>query len=349
MRPPDRELTLRLTGNMERYTWSINGTPFHSAEPLRFRKGERVRVQFVNETMMTHPMHLHGMWMLLENGRGQHRPAKHVIMVTPGNSVSAEIEFDAEGHWPLHCHLMFHMHAGMMRRVIVEADEGQMRPAVAYSGQQTAERYEPSMEPKAPLFHALELHLEYRNGTENHLTYEGHVSLGNDNWRVEGFAEGEYEDLAEHGAREWEIHYTRPVSEFWDFQVGLYHGHDHTLDQANLLLGLAGTATNFVETAFRLFITPNGDLLGRLDLEHTRLITQRLALQPIGRINFSSDTGDLLSSELHLRLRYEITREFAPFIGLRAENTWGKRARLLQSRGESISDFALLAGFALHF
>lgn len=120
-RPVDREVLVRLTGNMERYSWSINGETFDEAAPFRFREGERIRLKFVNETMMTHPMHLHGMWMILDNGQGDKRPAKHVIQVAPGMTVTAEVEIDATGQWPFHCHLLYHMHAGMMRKVIVEA------------------------------------------------------------------------------------------------------------------------------------------------------------------------------------------------------------------------------------
>ena len=128
-RPVDREVTVRLTGNMERYIWSMNGETFDDAEPFRFREGERIRFTFVNETMMTHPMHLHGMWMILDNGQGKYRPAKHVIQVAPAITVSAEVEIDATGHWPFHCHLVYHMHSGMMRRVIVEPANGEVSPA----------------------------------------------------------------------------------------------------------------------------------------------------------------------------------------------------------------------------
>jgi L-ascorbate oxidase len=128
-RPVDREVTVRLTGNMERYIWSMNGETFDDAEPFRFREGERIRFTFVNETMMTHPMHLHGMWMILDNGQGKYRPAKHVIQVAPAMTVSAEVEIDATGHWPFHCHLVYHMHSGMMRRVIVEPANGEVSPA----------------------------------------------------------------------------------------------------------------------------------------------------------------------------------------------------------------------------
>jgi len=126
-RAPDRELTVRLTGNMERYSWSMNDEVFGVAEAIRLKEGERVRLKFVNETMMAHPMHLHGMWMLLDNGNGSHNPAKHVILVAPGTTVTADVEVDAVGHWPFHCHLMYHMKSGMMRRVIVEPMGGEER------------------------------------------------------------------------------------------------------------------------------------------------------------------------------------------------------------------------------
>ena len=119
-RAPTREIVLRLTGNMERYIWSIDGVKFEDADPIRLQYGERVRFTFVNETMMTHPMHLHGMWSILDVGAGRWNPAKHVISVAPGMTVSMETEVDAPGTWAFHCHLAYHMDGGMMRKVIVE-------------------------------------------------------------------------------------------------------------------------------------------------------------------------------------------------------------------------------------
>jgi L-ascorbate oxidase len=119
-REPAREIELRLTGNMERYTWSINGVKYEDADPIRLKYGERVRFKFVNETMMTHPMHLHGMWSMLDVGAGQWNPIKHTINVQPGTTVYTETEVDASGQWAFHCHLTYHMAAGMFRKVIVE-------------------------------------------------------------------------------------------------------------------------------------------------------------------------------------------------------------------------------------
>lgn len=121
---PDREATreieLRLTGNMERYTWSINGVKYEDAEPIRLQYGERVRFRFVNETMMTHPMHLHGMWTIIDNGEGARDPIKHTVSIAPGTVVYTETEVDAPGQWAFHCHLSYHADSGMFRKVVVE-------------------------------------------------------------------------------------------------------------------------------------------------------------------------------------------------------------------------------------
>jgi len=119
-RKATRELELRLTGNMERYLWSINGVKYAEAEPIRLKYGERVRFKFVNETMMTHPMHLHGMWSILDNGSGKWNPVKHVVSVSPGTTVFMETEVDAPGQWAFHCHLSYHADSGMFRKVVVE-------------------------------------------------------------------------------------------------------------------------------------------------------------------------------------------------------------------------------------
>lgn len=119
-REPTREVELRLTGNMERYIWSINDVKYEDAEPIRLQYGERVRFKFVNDTMMAHPMHLHGMWSMLDVGAGQWNPIKHTISVQPGTTVYMETEVDAPGQWAFHCHLSYHMASGMFAKVIVE-------------------------------------------------------------------------------------------------------------------------------------------------------------------------------------------------------------------------------------
>ena len=108
-REPGREIELHLTGNMSRYMWSINGVKFADAEPLHLKYGERVRITLVNNTMMNHPMHLHGVWSDLETGDAQHIPRKHTVIVQPGSKISYLVTADAIGKWAYHCHLLYHM------------------------------------------------------------------------------------------------------------------------------------------------------------------------------------------------------------------------------------------------
>ncbi|MEY3289603.1 MAG: hypothetical protein RLZZ419_1845 [Pseudomonadota bacterium] len=119
LRKPAREIELHLTGNMKRYSWSLDGLEFGKSTPVHFRYGERLRVIFVNDTMMSHPMHLHGMWLDLESPDGSFQVRKHTIIVQPAQRVSFLVTADALGRWAMHCHLFYHMHAGMMREVVV--------------------------------------------------------------------------------------------------------------------------------------------------------------------------------------------------------------------------------------
>jgi CopA family copper-resistance protein len=118
-RDPGRDVELHLTGHMEKFAWSFNGEKFSNAEPLRFNYGERLRIVLVNDTMMTHPIHLHGMWSDLEDEHGDFLVRKHTIDMPPGSKRSYRVRADALGRWAYHCHLLYHMEAGMMREVEV--------------------------------------------------------------------------------------------------------------------------------------------------------------------------------------------------------------------------------------
>jgi len=119
-RDPGRTVELHLTGHMERFAWSFNGIKFADAEPLRLTYGERLRIVLVNDTMMTHPIHLHGMWSDLEDEAGNFLVRKHTIDMPPGTKRAYRVRADALGRWAYHCHLLFHMEAGMFREVRVE-------------------------------------------------------------------------------------------------------------------------------------------------------------------------------------------------------------------------------------
>jgi CopA family copper-resistance protein len=118
-RPPSRDITLHLTGNMQRFIWGFDGKKFSEAEPIMLKLGERVRFVLINDSMMEHPIHLHGLWSELENGRGEFRPYKHTINVKPGERVSYLVSADTPGRFAYHCHLLYHMEMGMFREVRV--------------------------------------------------------------------------------------------------------------------------------------------------------------------------------------------------------------------------------------
>lgn len=121
LRKPGREIELHLTSNMERYMWSFDGRRYSEVvDPIVFHEGERLRLTMVNDTMMPHPIHLHGMFFEVVNGGGNHKPRKHTIIVKPGEKLSVDITADAVGDWAFHCHLLYHMHAGMFQVVSVQ-------------------------------------------------------------------------------------------------------------------------------------------------------------------------------------------------------------------------------------
>ena len=125
-RVPTRRIDIHLTGNMERFMWSMDGEKLsENPEPYRFARNERVRLRLINDTMMTHPMHLHGHFFEIVNGNPGQQPLKHTVRVLPGGFIDLDLTADAPGDWAFHCHLLYHMHAGMMRVVSVRPLEGE--------------------------------------------------------------------------------------------------------------------------------------------------------------------------------------------------------------------------------
>ena len=125
LRVPERKIELHLTGNMERYMWSFDGVKYeHVDDPIVFNYGERLRMVLVNDTMMSHPIHLHGMFIELDNGNGPLNPRKHTVVVKPGERLAMNLTADAVGRWAFHCHMLYHMKGGMMREVRVVDNRG---------------------------------------------------------------------------------------------------------------------------------------------------------------------------------------------------------------------------------
>jgi len=130
VRAPEREIVVRLGGNMERYIWTLNDKKYEDSSAIELKYGERVRLTFINDTMMAHPMHLHGMFVQLENGQPMDKlPNKHSIIVAPGDTYSALLTADEPGEWAFHCHLLYHMMSGMMTKVVVATLDESKTPA----------------------------------------------------------------------------------------------------------------------------------------------------------------------------------------------------------------------------
>ena len=134
VRAPTREIEVRLTGNMVRYIWSLDGKRYGDTAPLVLGYNERVRITFINETMMAHPMHLHGLFFEVENGQAMDKlPSKNVIVVAPGRRQSILLTANEPGEWPLHCHLLYHMASGMMQKLVVASADGSLPVASSHS------------------------------------------------------------------------------------------------------------------------------------------------------------------------------------------------------------------------
>ena len=124
-RSPTRTIELHLTGNMERFMWSFDGVrQSEGAEPIRLERNERVRFRLINDSMMAHPIHIHGHFFELVNGHSGAHPLKHTVNVLPGGIIRFDMTADAPGDWAFHCHLLYHMHAGMMRVVSIRPLDG---------------------------------------------------------------------------------------------------------------------------------------------------------------------------------------------------------------------------------
>lgn len=259
-RAPERELNIHLGGSMQRYAWTLNGKKFSEAEPLRLKYGERVRLRFINDSMMAHPMHLHGMFMQLENGQTrQDLPNKHTVLVPPGETVSVLLTADELGEWAIHCHLLYHMSAGMMNKLIVANVDASTSPNTASSQHSSAEseaitsaEHHPQVDVEHHAAHGAEAggkssieqhdanrseHAREHGGQRFQSTrieskwqnrQQGPASLETD-WQTwwgsdehKLFLKGQV-DKAESASAHWSLEalYSYQLSEFWDLQAGL--------------------------------------------------------------------------------------------------------------------------------
>lgn len=368
--PPEREIEIRLDGNMHRYVWTINGKKFSEAEPIRLAYGERVRLKFVNDTMMAHSMHLHGMFVQLENGQTAAKlPNKHTLIVAPGDTQAAWLTADEPGEWAFHCHMLYHMLAGMMTQVVVAKaapGTGHTLHTMDHAGH--ADHGRTAHEIAAPkaathvlkehgggIFHAFRLEAGLGQGDgENLAEWDFDGWIGGDEHKLWIKSEGERTAGETEQAEAWLL-YSRKIATFWDLQIGARHDFQPT-STTYLVFGIDGLAPFFLETEAHLFLSDEGDLSARLRLEKDLLLSQRLITQPYleGEL-YAQDVRDrsigasLADLEIGLQTRYEFSKRFAPYLDLRYERKLGETAAIAKRQGEDRDAGVVLLGLKVLF
>lgn len=367
---PDRTLVLHLTGNMQRYMWSFNGKKYADSTPIVLRYGERIRIEFINDTMMDHPIHLHGVFMELENGHGTHNPLLHTVNVQPGEKLSVLVTADNPGGWALHCHLQYHMESGMFREVLVSPPPGYSDAAAVLATPAFSDWRQPKAAAPPPAhermtlgdtmrYHQIMLdQLEYQSGSgdsPNAFAWEGQAWYGGDInklWlKTEGSrSNGHTEDA------DVEALYDRAVTSFFDVQTGVRHDFGSGPARNWAAFGIQGLASYFFDLELTGYLGPDGRTAARARVRYELLFTQRLILEPELEINWygRDDPARRIGSgfsdaSLGLRLRYEFSRKFAPYIGVQYERTFGHTGDYLRAAGERTGTTELLAGLRTWF
>jgi len=356
-REQTREIVVTLGGNMERYIWTMNGKSMEEAEPVALHYGERARLTFVNETMMAHPMHLHGMFVQLANGQPtQKLPDKTVVIVPPGKSYSVLVTADEPGEWAFHCHLLYHMSSGMMGKVVVARFEENSAVAHNHASEKATDNVHENIHEDVGTFHAFHLDMDAGENRDNNAVSHWDLDgwIGGDQHKLWLKSEGEVADHNTEQSENWAL-YSYNLDTFWDVQAGIRYDNKPA-STAYLVAGFSGLAPYYFETQAHLFFSEDGDAGLRLRKENDVLLTQKLILQPYLELNaYAQDVEELevgsgLSDvSLGLQLRYEVTRQFAPYIELDYGRLFGGTADYAQSHGEDRNDNSITAGVRLLF
>lgn len=334
-RPPARDLVINLGGSMERYIWTLNGKKFTEAEPWQLQFGERVRLTFVNNSMMAHPMHLHGMFMQLENGADAAlMPNKHTIIVPLGQTVSALLTANEPGEWAIHCHLLYHMSSGMMNKVVVaqvseettseHADHhhGHHQAPVTSAASHTNPSHAHGREHGNQIFHSTLADLGLYQNEHHDDSWRGEIEsrIGTDENRLFIKAHGHKE--AGHDADyDALLLYSRMHSEFWDIQLGIGYQERELWQQEAAIIGVHGLAPGFIETDLHLWLHPDRQAI-TLEAERDLLLTQRWITQPYVDAEYvlNNERDELRNGLTELRIgletRYEISKRIRPFVDI---------------------------------
>ena len=409
-REPGRTIELHLTGHMERFAWSFNGVKFSDAEPLRLTYGERLRIVLVNDTMMTHPIHLHGMWSDIEDDEGKFHLRKHTVDMPPGHETvvpchrrclgavgvslppalshgSRHVPGSAGGRMTRRRHFR---RAVVIAGLLLATSAPAFAQADSHAGHQDQPKpnppaTEPAQKPpelppfippvtdeaRKAAFPDVEGHavhgraldyfvlfdqLEWRAAeAANGVSIDSRGWIGRDRdrlwFRAEGDGEGEDVDEAQ-----THVLYGRQFARYWDLVGGIRQDFSPGPAQTWAAFGVQGLAPYWFDIEATGYVGASGRTHARFEVEYELLFTNRLVLQPLfeaelfGKSDPERGVGAGLSTtDLGFRLRYEIRREFAPYLGITWSNKWGKTADFAAAAGEDTGGARFVTGLRLWF
>lgn len=371
-KPIDGIIRIELFGYMDRYIWFINGVPEYQAKPIIIEPGKRYRIIFTNESMMHHPMHLHGHWFILRNGHGVYDPLLHTIDVAPGATVVADFDSDASGQWFFHCHHLYHMMAGMARvlqyATIIKVAEGKIKPNNIITEQVYANQPIVRVDSKLPLDASL---IQHPMGHPAHLYCANFLEAGQDFFHnlqtisFKGLYGGDYKKLelnmkdaeVKKGTIETadlDIFYWYLLNQFWAVKAGINYVYRPT-PYWQPGIGIEGLMAYFIDTDLRAYYH-EGSLKFNLELSRDTQITNNFLIKTdivsilSTKTVHDAEIGNGLNQiQFVLRPYYRIKPGLNLFIEYERDQTYGATKKLLQANHEATQANSFKVGVALLF
>lgn len=375
---PNKPITgvirMELFGYMGRYIWMINGLPEYKAKPIIFKPGKRYRIIFSNESMMHHPMHIHGHWFILRNGHGSHDPLLHTIDVAPGATVVADIDADASGQWFFHCHHMYHMMAGMARvfqyQTIINIVNGTQKPERFIGKTQFYNRPIVRVDEETPIIPAM---IHHPMGHATQIYKANFLDVGNDFWgnaqeiSFKGLYGTDYNKLKFNAENaeikkgkvtdlDLDIFYWRLIGQFWAVEGGVNYFNQpayHPYWEPGI--GIDGVMPYFIDTEFRTYFYAGCvkfDIGLSRDTQITNNFFIRTSIESIvatKNVNSAPISSGLNEMQYIIKPYYRIAPGWTVFMQYQYTKDYGLIANLDRQRNDSTDDKIFTLGLGLLF
>lgn len=373
-KPVDGIIRMELFGYMDRFIWMINGLPEYKAKPISIEQGKRYRIIYTNNSMMRHPMHIHGHWFILRNGNGAYDPLLHTIEVPPGATAVADVDADASGQWFFHCHHLYHMISGMSRvfqyKTIVEVEECKMKPQNLIKDEPYINRPIVRVDELRPIDHSL---IHYPMAHPMGTYFANFLDLGEapfhnaQKWTFKGLYGTDYNKLelfSEDGEvrkgkveeADLDIFYWRLISQFWAIKGGVnyfYRPLQKPYWQPGI--GIEGLMPYFIDTNIRLYLHSGSVKLDTILSRDTQL-TDNFFLRTGIRGVFATKTvvrdevgSGFNQARFTIRPFYRLTTNLFLFMEYEHTQDYGALKRLLRNLGEPIKEDVLTFGVSIIF